>query len=101
MRRVELVVKYLEGPELPAPQVEWAGVFINDEDIDSAFADAEPPTHDDWQAHMVEDNRSAGWSMSRSRTSMGNCGADSRQRPPLRPGMDRVRAWSSAMPWEP
>ena len=55
MRRVELVVKYLEGPELPAPQVEWAGVFINDEDIDSAFADAEPPTHDDWQAPMVED----------------------------------------------
>jgi hypothetical protein len=55
MRRVELVVKYLDGPELPAPHVEWAGVFMNDEDIDSAFANAEPPTHDDWQAHMVED----------------------------------------------
>ena len=34
-------------------QVEWAGVFINDEDIDAAFADAEPPTHDDWQPGMV------------------------------------------------
>ena len=30
-------------------------MFVNDEDIDSAFADAEPPTHDDWQAHMVGD----------------------------------------------
>jgi hypothetical protein len=57
MRRVELVVKYLEGPELPAPHVEWAGVFISDADaeIDHAFAEAEPPTHDDWQPSMIVD----------------------------------------------
>ena len=30
-------------------------MFLNDEDIDAAFADAEPPTHDDWQPGMVED----------------------------------------------
>jgi hypothetical protein len=57
MRRVELVVKYLPGPELPGAHVEWAGVFVNDVDIDAAFADAEPPTHDDWQPGMVEDKR--------------------------------------------
>lgn len=55
MRRVELIVTYLEGPELPGAHVEWAGVFLNDEDIDIAFAQAEPPTHDDWQSSMVED----------------------------------------------
>lgn len=58
MRQIELVVKYLEGPELPGPHVEWAGVFVNDADIDRAFADAEPPTHDDWQPGMIEDKRS-------------------------------------------
>jgi hypothetical protein len=58
MRRVELVVKYLEGPELPGPHVEWAGVFVNDPDIEQSFADAEPPTHDDWQPSMVEDRQS-------------------------------------------
>jgi hypothetical protein len=57
MRRAELVVKYLEGPELPGPHVEWAGVFLNDDDIDNAFAEAEPPTHDDWQPSMVEDKQ--------------------------------------------
>jgi hypothetical protein len=55
LRRVELIVKYLEGPELPGAHVEWAGVFINDDDIDNAFAEAEPPTHDDWEPSMVED----------------------------------------------
>jgi len=30
-------------------------VFINDPDIDPAFAEAEPPTHDDWQSAMVAD----------------------------------------------
>lgn len=50
MRPVELVVKYLEGQTLPDERLEWAGVFIaSDEDeVERAFADAEPPAHDDW-----------------------------------------------------
>lgn len=50
MRPVELVVKYLEGNALPDEQLEWAGVFLasSDEEVESAFADSEPPAHDDW-----------------------------------------------------
>ena len=50
MRPVALVVKYLEGLPLADERLEWAGVFIaSDEDeVEQAFADAEPPAHDDW-----------------------------------------------------
>jgi hypothetical protein len=50
MRPVELVVKYLEGNPLPDERLEWAGVFLvnGDDEIERAFADAEPPAHDDW-----------------------------------------------------
>lgn len=50
MRPVELVVKYLEGNPLPDERLEWAGVFLvnDDDEIERAFADAEPPAHDDW-----------------------------------------------------
>ena len=50
MRPVELVVKYLVGEPLPDSRFEWAGVFIcSDEDeVEEAFARAEPPAHDDW-----------------------------------------------------
>jgi len=50
MRPVELVVKYLEGESLPDERLEWGGVFMtSDEDeIEQAFADSEPPAHDDW-----------------------------------------------------
>ena len=50
MRPVELVVKYLPGDPFADPRYEWAGVFIcSDEDeVEAAFADAEPPAHDDW-----------------------------------------------------
>ncbi len=50
MRPVELVVKYLEGQPLPDERLEWAGVFLaSDEDeVERAFADSEPPAHDDW-----------------------------------------------------
>lgn len=49
MRPAELVIKYLEGPALPG-RGEWGGVFICDEDddVESAFAESEPPAHDDW-----------------------------------------------------
>lgn len=50
MRPVELVVKYIEGEPLPDRRFEWAGVFIcsDSDDIEEAFALAEPPAHDDW-----------------------------------------------------
>ena len=50
MRPVELVVRYVEGEPLADPRFEWAGVFIcsDDDEVESAFADAEPPAHDDW-----------------------------------------------------
>lgn len=55
MRSVELVVKYVPGPKAPAPGVQWGGVFLADEDLDDAFAEAEPPTHDDWVPATVAD----------------------------------------------
>lgn len=50
MRPVELVVKYLEGNPLPDARLEWAGVFIasDEHEVEQAFADSEPPAHDDW-----------------------------------------------------
>lgn len=50
MRPVELVVKYLEGSALPDERLEWAGVFIASDkhEVERAFADSEPPAHDDW-----------------------------------------------------
>jgi hypothetical protein len=50
MRPAELVVKYLEGPKMPLPNFEWGGVFVcdTDEEVEHAFADSEPPAHDDW-----------------------------------------------------
>lgn len=55
MRQVNLVVTYRPGPELPVADLEWAGVFINEPDVDPAFAEAEPPTHDEWRPAMVAD----------------------------------------------
>ena len=50
MRPVELVVRYLEGNALPDERFEWAGVFVtnNEYEVEQAFADSEPPAHDDW-----------------------------------------------------
>lgn len=50
MRPVELVVKYFEGDPLPDERLEWAGVFVadHDDEVEQAFADSEPPAHDDW-----------------------------------------------------
>jgi hypothetical protein len=55
MRNAELVVRYVEGPQLPTDAIEYGGVFIPAQDIDAVYADAEPPTHDDWSADMLED----------------------------------------------
>lgn len=50
MRSAELVVKYLAQPPLEIDILEYAGVFVasETEDVDRAFAQSEPPTHDDW-----------------------------------------------------
>jgi hypothetical protein len=56
MRPVELVVKYLKGPPFPSDQFEWAGVFLvdGDDEVERAFALAEPPAHDDWVPANME-----------------------------------------------
>ena len=58
MRPVELVVKYIVGQPLPGEHIEWAGVFLtsDENDVERAFADSEPPAHDDW----VPDNLAKG-----------------------------------------
>ena len=50
MRPIELVVKYLAGTPLPDERLEWAGVFVasREDEVERAFADSEPPAHDDW-----------------------------------------------------
>ena len=57
MRKPELVVKYIPGPPLPSGQIEYAGVFIVDEEVDKVFANAEPPTHDDWAYQSLNNSR--------------------------------------------
>jgi hypothetical protein len=59
MRPVELVVRYYDDEPLPDSRVEWAGVFISDRDpeVEEAFAQAEPPTHDDWQSKFLPKGR--------------------------------------------
>jgi len=48
LRQPELVVRYLPGELNVNEHIGYAGVFISDEDVDSIFAQSEPPTHDDW-----------------------------------------------------
>ncbi len=50
MRPIELVVKYLEGTPYPDERLEWAGAFVvsREDAVERAFADSEPPAHDDW-----------------------------------------------------
>lgn len=57
MRQPELVVRYMEGYELPSNQIQYAGVFITDRTVDSIFAESEPPTHDDWISTFLGDRR--------------------------------------------
>ena len=55
LRKPELVVTYREGPLLPDGELQWSGVFLAAPDHNEAFARAEPPTHDCWEAGTVED----------------------------------------------
>jgi len=55
MRAPNFVVKYLEGPSVPYDLAEYGGVFRVDAEADTAFARAEPPTHDDWVPDLLLD----------------------------------------------
>jgi hypothetical protein len=55
MRAPHFVVKYIEGPAVPYEQIEYAGVFLVDPAVDTAFARSEPPTHDDWAPDLLSD----------------------------------------------
>jgi hypothetical protein len=48
MRNAELVVRYLSGAEPITGRFGYSGAFRCAIDVDSTFAHAEPPTHDDW-----------------------------------------------------
>lgn len=50
MRPIDLVVRYIEGIPFPDPAYEWAGVFrcSDNQQVEAAFAQAEPPAHEDW-----------------------------------------------------
>ncbi|QDQ96343.1 hypothetical protein [Tomitella fengzijianii] len=54
MRSPELVVKYHRGPQTGSGSVGYAGVFRADDAVDDVFAQAEPPTHDDWVPANLE-----------------------------------------------
>ncbi|MEP3428353.1 MAG: hypothetical protein ABJN98_06725 [Roseibium sp.] len=60
MRPVELIVRYLPGEAFADKRFEWAGVFVCSEgdEIEKAFAVAEPPAHDDWIPDMLPKGRS-------------------------------------------
>jgi hypothetical protein len=51
-------VRYFSGDPLAGDIAEYAGVFVADRQVDATFANAEPPTHDDWvSAQLVGDDR--------------------------------------------
>ncbi len=60
MRPVELIVRYLPGEAFADKRFEWAGVFVcsEEDEIEKAFAVAEPPAHDDWIPDMLPTGRS-------------------------------------------
>jgi len=47
MRGTRLVIHYVEGPA-PPEGLQYAGVFMADEDTDAVYAASEPPAHDEW-----------------------------------------------------
>ena len=75
MRPVELVVKYMEGPSIDDEKVEWAGVFMTDTapEVEQAFADAEPPAHDDWVHQHLKNKRAKSYVRKALRTIKKEC----------------------------
>jgi hypothetical protein len=53
MRPAELVVTYHEGQKPFSENLHYAGVFQADPALDQVYADAEPPTHDAWNAESL------------------------------------------------
>lgn len=68
MRPAELVVKYIDGEPFSDARFEWAGVFVcsDEDDVEEAFAQAEPPAHDDW----IPDNLPKGQAKTFVRTAL-------------------------------
>ncbi len=59
MRAPGQVIKYLPCRSYPDPAMEYSGVYLVDgdpEDVDKAYAEAEPPTHDDWILDRLEED---------------------------------------------
>lgn len=54
MRPAELVVTYWSGPKPTTEYTAYAGVFRADVALDSAYAAAEPPTHDSWNHQSLD-----------------------------------------------
>ena len=54
MREPELVVCEKEYPDLQNGRDSWVAVFKPIRELDNAFAEAEPPTHDDWKPDSLE-----------------------------------------------
>lgn len=48
MRQANLVVDYFPGDPHPDEAIQYGAVFRVSADADNYFAEAEPPTHDDW-----------------------------------------------------
>jgi hypothetical protein len=57
MRTPHFVVRYLSGPPMPYSHTEYAAVFQANRKVDSVFAEAEPPAHDDWVPDSLSDSR--------------------------------------------
>lgn len=57
MRSPELVVKYLSGNPMSYEEFGWGAAFIasSESAVESAFALAEPATHDDWNPESLRD----------------------------------------------
>lgn len=55
MRQAGLVVRYRPGPPFPEPTVQYGAVFRSLGEVDDAFAESEPPTHDDWVVEKLVD----------------------------------------------
>lgn len=53
MRSAELVVTYRPGRKPASENIAYAGVFKANEELDDAYAAAEPPTHDAWNHHQL------------------------------------------------
>jgi hypothetical protein len=57
MRMPKLVVCYLPCPSLQTDIMEYGAVFIADESLERSFANAEPPSHDEWNPNLMSDEK--------------------------------------------